>query len=269
MIGRIVASGRRARAVRRRGVAAGVGLLGAALLAVGLGGAAVRGAQTPPASPVAGNADLTITDAGVRHREDLDLLVFEQRVAGTAGGTTPDPHGALDGAPVLGYVFPTTLPPATVGFAATDGTLALAVTAHPDFDDTPLWDESADGDYANDGGAWHAHWVVLAPDERAPAGLAVQEVAAADVATVLPPTNPGLPLALDSPGFAVVLRDDALRVLVPVARVGGQTGFRFDAVTAALTVNTADPSRPTLGVDEVFGVLSGDLSLPATVTPEG
>jgi hypothetical protein len=40
------------------------------------------------------------------------------------------------------------------------GILALAVTAHPDFDDTPLFDENADGDPANDGKSWHSHWVV-------------------------------------------------------------------------------------------------------------
>lgn len=34
----------------------------------------------------------------------------------------------------------------TVGFDADAGILALAVTAHPDFDNTPLFDENGDGD---------------------------------------------------------------------------------------------------------------------------
>jgi hypothetical protein len=247
---------------------------------VALAGALVFGlveTQTPkaappaagvPASPAAGTPDLEITDASVRHLRDLDLLVFELEVAGQAGATTPEPRGALDGSPVLGYIVPTNLPLAAVGFAADEGTVALAVTSHPDFDDTPLYDESADGDFANDGELWHAHWVLVGPDERVPGGLAVQGVAAADANQVLPPTNPGLPLYLDSPGFPVQLREGTLRVVVPVPRVGGETEFRFDAATAYLQVNTSDPGRPMLGVYDVYGVLSGDLSLPYEVEPE-
>ena len=46
------------------------------------------------------------------------------------------------------------------------GILALAVTSHPDFDDTPLYDENGDGDRSNDGNVWHSHWVVLQPNEQ-------------------------------------------------------------------------------------------------------
>jgi hypothetical protein len=237
---------------------------------------AAAAAQTPeatpmagvPASPTAATPDLDIVAADVRHVEDLDLLVFDLDVTGTAGGTTPDPPGALDGAPVLGYVVPTTLPPSAVGFSGADGIVAHAVTSHPDFDDTPLWDETVDGDYANDGGLWHSHWVLVGPDERVPGGLAVLEVAEANAAQSLPPTAPGLPLYLDSPGFPVQLREGTLRVVVPTPRVGSQTDFTFDAASAYLQVNTSDSARPMLGVYDVYGVLSGDLSLPYEVDTE-
>src|SRR5690606_8121598 len=68
----------------------------------------------------AGDADADVSQGpgaggpSVVHVADLDLLVFEQQVAGTAGGTTPTARGRLDGAPVLGYVFPTTLQPTDV-----------------------------------------------------------------------------------------------------------------------------------------------------------
>src|SRR5687768_9581662 len=78
---------------------------------------------------IAKTDDLVITAAEVRRDAALDLLVFEMTVKGTAGGTKPQPRGQLDGAPVLGYVFPTTLAPQNVGFSATEGILALAVTS--------------------------------------------------------------------------------------------------------------------------------------------
>lgn len=139
------------------------------------------------ASPTAGTPDLDIVEATVQYLPDLELLVVELAVSGEAGATTPEPQGTLDGAPVLGYVVPTTLPPSAVGFRTEEGLVGLAVTSHPDFDDTPLWDENTDGDYNNDGVMWHAHWVLLGEDERVPGGLAVQEVANSDAGTVLPP----------------------------------------------------------------------------------
>ncbi|MEK9501234.1 hypothetical protein [Gaopeijia maritima] len=225
------------------------------------------GQSAPAASevvPTAASTDLDIVSARVDYRADLQLLVFEQRVAGTAGATRPRAAGAMDGAPVLGYVFPTTLRPEDVGFAPGDGVVALAATSHPDFDDTPLWDENGDRDYANDGLIFHTHWVVLTPDERVAGGLSVKETGGAE--GQLPPTNPGMPLYLDSPGFSVVLDDSTLRVLVPLARVSGRRDFNFDAVTAYMEVNTSDEGRPLLGVYHVYEVLSGDLSLPFEVT---
>jgi hypothetical protein len=215
------------------------------------------------------NADFDLTAASVTHMADLDLLVFEQQVAGAAGATTPVSRGGLDGAPVLGYVFPTTLKPADVAFSPTDGIVALAVTSHPDFDDTPLWDENGDGNYGNDGVRWHTHWVVLTEDKRVPGGLSVKEFRKTD-AVVLPPTNPGMPMYMDSPGFAVTARGRSLKVLVPAERIK-TASFKYDAVTCFMQVSTpggehaGDQDRPMLGVYEVFDVLSGKLSLPFEV----
>ena len=220
------------------------------------------------------NADFDLTAASVTHMSDLDLLVFEQQVAGSAGKTTPRARGTLDGAPVLGYVFPTTLPPAAAGFGGGEGLLALAVTSHPDFDDTPLWDENGDGNYGNDGVTWHTHWVVLVEDKRVPGGLSVKAFAKAD-AVVLPPTNPGMPMYMDSPGFVVATRDRTLRVIVPISRLRRDDrtpSFRYDAVTCYLEVSapsgahSANHDKPMLGVYEVFDVLSGKLTLPYTIS---
>jgi hypothetical protein len=233
-------------------------------------------AAAPPAAAQGARykgPDFDLTAASVTHLADLDLLVFEQRVAGAAGGTTPAPKGHLDGAPVLGYVFPTTLPSTAIGFGAADGIVALAVTSHPDFDDTPLWDENGDGNYGNDGVRWHTHWVLLGKDARVPGGLSVKEFTKAD-AVVLPPTNPGMPMYMDAPGFAVTTTGASLKVLVPASRLrlDGAPAFRFDAVTCYLQVFAAKsghasvaPSKPMLGVYDVFDVLSRDLSLPYAV----
>ena len=241
-----------------------LGLLSAGLLlAGGLSFASPSYGEAVVATPR--SPALEIQSAQVQYIEKLDLLVFEQQVSGTVGSTLPQPAGQLDGAPVLGYVFPTTLSPEAVGFGGVDGILALAITSHPDFDDTPLWDEDNDDDYANDGVIWHSHWVVLTGDDRVSGGLSVAEFAADDESVVMPPTNPGMTIYLDSPGFAIVTDHETLRVLVPAQRVDHNTDFNFDAVTAYMQVNTSDSNRPTLGVYEVYSVGSGDLSLPYEV----
>jgi hypothetical protein len=206
---------------------------------------AAAASQTPAAT-----ADFKLTGVAVDYLKDLDLLVFEQRVAGAAGGTKPEPLGRMDGAPVLAYVFRTSLRPEDIGFGPTDGLVALAVTSHPDFDDSPIWDENNDGRYDNDGGTYHSHWVVLVDDPRAPGKLAVKEFkGATDIKT--PGTHPKLPLYLDSPGYAVVLAGDTLRVLVPAHRVNGRTDFTYDGVTAFLR-HTHGGATPLLGVYEVY-----------------
>jgi hypothetical protein len=193
----------------------------------------------------------------------MDLLVFEQTVRGTAGGMVPKARGQLDGAPVLAYVFVTDLKPETVGFGPVDGgILALAVTVHPGFDDTPLWDENVDSIYDNDGAVYHTHWVVLVSDKRVGGGLPVGQFQKDDPTVVPPPTNPGMPIYLDSPGHPVNLIEDKLQVIVPAYRLNRTIDFAVDAVTAYLQVNTSDNARPMLGVYKIYDVLSDDLSLP-------
>lgn len=215
-------------------------------------------------TPVEKTDDLVIIDSGADYRPDLELIVFEQTVKGEAGATVPDARGRMDGAPVLAYVFPTTLPPEAVGFGPVEGILALVATSHPDFDDTPLWNETGDGRYDNDGVIYHSHWVVLREDDRVPGGLSVREIADGEEA-VLPPTNPGMPMYMDSPGLTIVRQGNTIRILVPEWRIRHDLDFRFDAVTAYLEVNTSDDDRPMLGVYEVYDIASGDLSLPQTV----
>ncbi len=236
-------------------------ILGLLLGWVGSGQAAQGVAPTPTVF----NQDLDIQDASVHYIKDLDLLVFEQNVSGVAANTIPRARGELDGAPVLAYVFATSLKPDSVGFGPVEGILALAITSHPDFDDTPLWDENIDGRYDNDGAVYHTHWVVLVPDQRLAGGLAVKQFDKGDTSVILPPTNPGMTIYLDSPGFQVNKRGQQLQVLIPAGRVKHRTDFSFDAVTAYLQVNTSDPDRPMLGVYKVYDILSGDLSLPYAV----
>lgn len=212
-------------------------------------------------------ADMELTEASVISIDNLQLLVFEIKVRGNAGRTVPAKRGQLDGVPVLGYVLPTTLNSEDVGYNAVEGIVALAVTSHPDFDDTPLWDENNDRDTNNDGVVFHSHWVVLVKDTRVPGGLSVRTLDKTNPTVRVPATHPDMPIYLDSPGFAVVLIKDSLKVLVPAQRVNFKTDFRFDAVSAYMEVDTSGKG-PMLGVYRVYHVKSGDLSLPFRVRPE-
>lgn len=224
--------------------------------------------STVTVTPTAKSPDLEVLSTRVRYLKDADLLIFEQTVKGTAGKTLPKLNGSVDGAPVLGYVFPTTLKPEDAGFGKAEGILALAVTSHPDFDDTPLWDENNNSNYADDGIVYHSHWVVLVKDNRVPGGLSVKQFNKTDKGVVLPSTNPGMPMYLDSPGFPVMLKGNTLSVLVPAQRVRSKTEFKFDGVVAYMQVNTTNKNRPMLGVYQAYSVNSGDLSLPYSVQPQ-
>lgn len=212
----------------------------------------------------ASNDDLQLRKVRVTYNDRLDQLEFRIRTAGNAGRTVPRPHGGLDGAPVLGYVIPTSLQATDVGFAATEGIVALALTSHPDFDDTPLWDENADRDFANDGVVWHPHWVILNDDKRVAGGLSVKQFSG-DGAGLLPPTNPGMPMYMDSPGFPVVTDGKDITVVVPAYRMANRRSFNYDAVSCYMQVNGSRDDLPMLGVYAVYSVVSGDLSLPYTV----
>jgi hypothetical protein len=218
------------------------------------------------------NSDFKIKSAVITHKADLGITVWDIKVEGTAGNTTPKPAGQLNGAPVLAYVFPTTLKSADIGFGQTDGIAALALTSHPDFEDTPLWDENLDGNYLNDGLVWHAHWVLLVEDKRVGGGLSVKEFKKGDPNVVLPPTNPGMTMYMDSPGFNIVTKGNSIKVIVPNFRINNKTNFKFDAVSCYMEVNTgasgshdSEGTKPMLGVYKVYTVASGNLSLPYSV----
>lgn len=206
------------------------------------------------------NAAFDILAAHV-HREGA-LVTFHMTTAGTAGAAVPQPTGEVGGSPVWSYVWPTSLDPSTVGFDEGAGILAMAATNHPNFDDTPLYDENADGDLANDGGVWHSHWVVLTPTEACgPGSLAVKDIPEG-TSPNLPATWPGLPILIDSPGFTPLF--DGPEISIKAAISADLAGTSYDGVTSALRVNDSIHA-PLLCVTDVFDVASGDLSLPGTV----
>ena len=217
------------------------------------------------------NDDFQIKKVSVKHSPDLGATIWEITVKGAAGKTKPTPAGQLNGAPVLGYVFPTTLKPTDVGFNQTAGIVALALTSHPDFDDSPLWDENSDGKFDNDGIVWHPHWVILTEDKRVAGGLAVKEFKKDDKTVVLPKTAPNMPMYMDSPGFQVITNGNAIKVVVPDYRINNKIDFAYDGVAAFMQVNTGGEGehgsgdKPMLGVYKVYSVASGNLSLPYKV----
>ena len=188
-------------------------------------------------------------------------LIFQQAVAGKVGDNQPKKNGKLAGAEVYSYVWPTSLNSSAVGFEADQGILSLALTVHPDFDDTPLYDEDGDGDKTNDGDKWHSHWVVLVPDNACGDGaLKVKDIAQGS-SPKLPVTWPNLPIFIDSPGFDFSLEESEVLVRVPLSAVGFPDSFSFDGVTAGLKINQ-QVHAPLLCVTNVSDVASGDLSLP-------
>ena len=212
----------------------------------------------------AGNAPASFDILRTDVKAEARWVTFRMLVADKVGKTKPAATGKLGGAEVLSYVWPTKIDSAAVGFEPNQGILALAVTAHPDFDDTPLFDENRDGDRDNDGNIWHTHWVVLVPDNACgPGALKVRDIAP-DTKPKLPPTWPGLPILIDSPGYAPILRTKSVEVRVPFADPKAVVGQAFDGVTAGLRVN-ANIHAPLLCVVKVHDVASGDLSLPGRI----
>ncbi len=208
-----------------------------------------------------GNAEVAGFDI-VHARLDTqgDTAIFHMQVSADAGATRPTAVGTLAGSEVFAYVWPTSIDPSEVGFDEKAGILAMTVTAHPDFDDTPLEDENGDGDKTNDGNVWHSHWVVLGPDEACGAGALKVIDIPEGAKPKLPPTWPGLPILIDSPGHVPELEAETVSVRVPFADIGVVEAASFDGVTAGLRVN-ANVHAPLLCVTDVFDVASGDLSL--------
>jgi len=194
------------------------------------------------------------------HRKG-NVVTFHMTTNGTAGADVPEATGEVGGASVLSYVWPTSLDPSAVGFEGGTGILAMAATSHPDFDDTPLYDENQDGDPANDGIIWHSHWVVLTPTEACgPGALAVRDIPEG-ATPQLPATWPGFPIFLDSPGFTPLFDGPEIVVNAAFRSDVALEGVAYDGVTSALRVN-ANIHAPLLCVTDVFDVASGDLSLP-------
>lgn len=218
------------------------------------------GIQSQPSKAVRPSYDIVHT----KITTEGNTAVFHVAVSGKAGATKPTKTGKLASSTVFSYVWPTTMDPAVVGFESKAGILAFAVTSHPDFDDTPLFDENGDGDPKNDGNVWHSHWVVLQPD-NACGKDALKVVDIPEGAKPrLPKTWPGLPILIDSPGWSPTLKGNTVEVRVPFDDIGVVNAAGFDGVTAALRVNESVHS-PLLCVVNVFKVASGNLSLPGKV----
>jgi hypothetical protein len=195
---------------------------------------------------------------------DGNVAIFQMAVSGKAGQTHPTKTGKFAGASVFSYVWPTTIDAYSVGFEKGAGILALAVTAHPDFDDTPLFDETKDGDRKNDGGEWHMHWVVLGPDDACGKdGLKVKDIPQGTTPR-LPKTWPGVPILLDSPGWQPQFHENSVEVRVPFDDISVVKSAGFDGVTAGLRIN-ASAHAPLLCIANVFKIASGNLSLPGKV----
>jgi hypothetical protein len=240
-------------------------LLALAGLAGGAATALAHGIDSPQGGPQGAAVQPSFDIVRTEIRAEPQHLVFRIQVADRAGAVLPTPTGRQQGAEVFAYVWPTKLDSASVGFESGQGILALAATAHPDFDDTPRDDENGDGDPGNDGGVWHSHWVVLVPDDACgPGALKVRDIPEG-TRPRLPPTWPGLPLLLDSPGHRPAIGGAAVEVRVPRASVAAETqGVAFDGVTAGLRVN-ANLHAPLLCVARVFDVASGGLTLPGRI----
>ena len=193
-----------------------------------------------------------------------NTATFHMSVVEHAGNSKPVSTGKLAGSDVFSYVWPTSLNSNTVGFEDSAGILALAVTAHPDFDDTPLYDENGDNDLGNDGNVWHSHWVVLQPNEQCGKGaLGVVDIPEGSTPK-LPITWPGLPILLDSPGWSPTFDGDTVEVKVAFDHSIDIAGTNYDGVTAGLRVNQS-VHAPLLCVVDVMDIASGDLSLPGRV----
>ena len=193
-----------------------------------------------------------------RAESKANQVTFVMTTRGTAGTKKPAKTGKFAGSTVYAYVWPTKVDPEAVGFEKGAGILAAAVTAHPDFNDEPLFE--------NNGAKWHFHWVVLTKDQACgPAALKVRDIEAG-TKPKLPKTWPGAPILIDSPGYKPRFEANTVRVTVPfeTAEIAGSVAF--DGVTTALKVN-GNLHAPLLCVSDVFKIGSGDLSLPGRAVP--
>ncbi len=235
------------------------------LLSISFSGHTYAEARLGEIKAEAGNAKMANFDiVNAKVTASDNWLTFQMNVSGKAGKTTPTPTGKLEGSDVFSYVWPTKIDSSQVGFDKEQGILAMAITSHPDFDDTPLFDENGDGDLGNDGTVWHSHWVVLVPDNACGDGALKVKDIPKGVNPKLPATWPGLPILIDSPGYSPVIDGQKVQVRVPFRNAKELKNVAFDAVTSGLRVNES-AHAPLLCIVDVFDVASGDLSLPGKV----
>lgn len=189
---------------------------------------------------------------------DGNKVTFHMTTRGTAGAEKPKKTGKFAASQVYAYVWPTKVDPEAVGFEKGAGILAAAITAHPDFNDEPLFE--------NNGAKWHFHWVVLTKDPACgPAALKVKDIEAGSKPK-LPKTWPGVPILIDSPGYRPNFKSNTVKVTVPFDSADVAASVSFDGVTTALKVN-GNLHAPLLCVSDVFKIGSGDLSLPGKAVP--
>jgi hypothetical protein len=187
-----------------------------------------------------------------------NMVTFSMTTRGVAGAAKPKKTGKFAGSSVYAYVWPTKVDPEAVGFEKGSGILAAAVTAHPDFNDEPL--------FANNGAQWHFHWVVLTKDASCgPSALKVRDIEPG-TKPKLPKTWPGAAIFIDSPGYQPRFKATTVNVTVPFESPEIAASVAFDGVTAALKVN-GNLHAPLLCVSDVFKIGSGDLSLPGKTMP--
>jgi hypothetical protein len=210
-------------------------------------------------------ADIRLEPGWALFRMELRGSPISLRLARTARGARPEDRK------IVAYIWPTAIDPSAVGFERASGSLALAVMAHPDFDDTPLFDENADGNPDNDGATWHMHWLVLVPDDACGRGaFRVRDIpqpapgAPERQRPALPPTWPGVPVLIDSPGYSARIAGNAIEVRVPFADLAALRGVAFDGFTAELRL-AAPGTVPLLCVTPPIDSASGNLSLPGRI----
>jgi len=215
-------------------------------------------------------AALDILRADIRVEQGWALFSMElrgpaARPARAARGARPEERK------IVAYIWPISVDPSAAGFERGSGSLALAVMAHPDFDDTPLFDENGDGNPDNDGASWHVHWLVLVPDDACGRGaLRVRDFPPAPGGAserprpVLPRTWPGLPVLIDSPGYSPRVAGNTIDVRVPFADLAVLRGARFDGFTAELRLGSPG-TVPLLCVAPPVDSASGNLSLPGLI----
>jgi len=235
----------------------------------------IRGQPNPR---VAAALDILRTDI----RVEQGWALFSMELRGAPGGGGARPARAARGArpeerKIVAYIWPISIDPSAVGFERGSGSLALAVVAHPDFDDTPLFDENADANPDNDGASWHVHWLVLVPDDGcgrgalrvrdfppAPPGAPTAPGTPERPRPALPRTWPGLPVLIDSPGYSPRVAGNTIEVRVPFADLAVLRGARFDGFTAELRL-AAPGTVPLLCVAPPIDSASGNLSLPGVI----